>query len=168
MKKGRAQALRGSRTEFRRVRQASRARDYASEEWQAWLEGLAQTNDLFRKHDIDLTATRQAVFYRVGLCDGILQKRLKKWVGRSGASLTRNLDVLEELGLANRRRNPNNRRENQVWLTDWGRRTLDDLRKVLVRVPVSNGAAPCSANAQSSERSPSTRRATRSIRRGAN
>ncbi len=59
--------------------------------------------------------------------DGITQAQLGKLVRVPGYTTTRTLDELENLGLVERREDPNSRRAHNVYLTTNGRR----LRRVL-------------------------------------
>jgi DNA-binding MarR family transcriptional regulator len=123
------------------ARNATRQRG-APHEWRIWLNGMALTNERLRRADVELTATRQAIFYAVGLSDGALQKDIIKWLGRSRAAVTRNLDVLEKLELVRRRPDPDKRNRNRVWLTDWGRRMLEDIQRAVAAAANGSIAFP--------------------------
>lgn len=66
--------------------------------------------------------------------DGIQQKDLALRLGLREPSLVRLLDILQEGGLIERRSDETDRRAKLIFLTDAGRASVAQIRKILVRV----------------------------------
>lgn len=66
--------------------------------------------------------------------DGIQQKDLALRLGLREPSLVRLLDILQDGGLIERRADETDRRAKLVFLTDAGRASVIEIRKILVRV----------------------------------
>jgi MarR family transcriptional regulator for hemolysin len=66
--------------------------------------------------------------------DGLQQKDLALRAGLSEPSLVRLLDILEDGGLIERRADETDRRAKLIFLTDAGRASVAEIRKILTRV----------------------------------
>ncbi len=66
--------------------------------------------------------------------DGINQRQLGKALKFPEYSVSRNLDIMVSLGLAERRPDPDSRRAFLVYLTDSGRETAQRLPEIITRI----------------------------------
>jgi DNA-binding MarR family transcriptional regulator len=65
--------------------------------------------------------------------NGVTQQALCQSVGTDPSTMVATIDDLEAKGLVERRRNPQDRRAHALYITDQGRRTLTEGRKVARR-----------------------------------
>jgi MarR family transcriptional regulator, transcriptional regulator for hemolysin len=73
------------------------------------------------------TRAQWVVLFRLRACEGLSQVDLAEVLELQPISLVRLLDRLVEQGLLERRHDPRDRRANRLFLTDAGRRLVDDL-----------------------------------------
>jgi MarR family transcriptional regulator, transcriptional regulator for hemolysin len=73
------------------------------------------------------TRAQWVVLFRLRTQEGLSQVDLAEVLELQPISLVRLLDRLVEQGLLERRHDPNDRRANQLFLTEAGRRLVDDL-----------------------------------------
>lgn len=73
------------------------------------------------------TRAQWVVLFRLRACEGLSQVDLAEVLELQPISLVRLLDRLVEQGLLERRHDPKDRRANQLFLTDAGRRLVDEL-----------------------------------------
>lgn len=73
------------------------------------------------------TRAQWVVLFRLRACEGLSQVDLAEVLELQPISLVRLLDRLVEQGLLERRHDPRDRRANQLFLTEAGRRLVDEL-----------------------------------------
>jgi MarR family transcriptional regulator, transcriptional regulator for hemolysin len=73
------------------------------------------------------TRAQWVVLFRLRACEGLSQVDLADVLELQPISLVRLLDRLVEQGLLERRHDPRDRRANQLFLTEAGRRLVDEL-----------------------------------------
>lgn len=81
-----------------------------------------------------LTPARFAVLNLLGARDGVIQQQLSAEMGMDPSAMVKLINELEETGLADRRRRPNDRRAWEVSITGKGRRALDRARELASHV----------------------------------
>ena len=79
---------------------------------------------------IGLTPARFAVLNVLGARDGTIQQQLSADMGIDPSAMVKLINELEEAGLAERRRRPNDRRAWEVTITPKGRRTLQRAKRL--------------------------------------
>ena len=79
---------------------------------------------------IGLTPTLFAVLNVLGARDGTIQQQLSTDMGMDPSAMVKVINELEEAGLAERRRRPNDRRAWEVTITPAGRRTLQQAKQL--------------------------------------
>jgi MarR family transcriptional regulator for hemolysin len=90
---------------------------------------LVESSRILRNY-VDHRGTTRAqwvVLFRLRTQEGLSQVDLAEVLELQPISLVRLLDRLVEQGLLERRHDPNDRRANQLFLTEAGRRLVDDL-----------------------------------------
>jgi len=75
----------------------------------------------------DITSEQWVMLNRLSQKDGCNQKELSIESSKGQAAITRSLDILEKKGLIERRKSANDRREFLVFITNSGRRLLEDV-----------------------------------------
>jgi DNA-binding MarR family transcriptional regulator len=81
-----------------------------------------------------LTAARYDMLHALrGRKNGVAQRWLEELLGVTGATVSRMLGSLEDLGLVRREVDPSDRRCNWVWLTDEGLERLEAAYERVVR-----------------------------------
>ena len=83
---------------------------------------------------IDLTTAQFAVLNVLNARDATIQQQLSSDMGMDPSAMVKLINDLEEAGLAERRRRPNDRRAWQVTITPHGRRTLQQARQLAAQV----------------------------------
>ncbi len=83
---------------------------------------------------VGLTPALFAVLNVLGGGEGIIQQRLSSDMGIDPSAMVRLVDELEDAGLAERRRRPNDRRAWEVVITAKGRRALEQARRLASQV----------------------------------
>ncbi|MBU2613788.1 MarR family transcriptional regulator [Patescibacteria group bacterium] len=78
-----------------------------------------------RDKGIGLTPEQWGLLWKVARQEGCLQTDLADAVLKDHPNVTKMLDALEKRGLVDREPNPNDRRSNEVWLTEAGKALLD-------------------------------------------
>ena len=79
---------------------------------------------------IGLTPAQFAVLNVLGARDGTIQQQLSADMGIDPSAMVKLINELEEAGLAERRRRPNDRRAWEVTITPKGRRTLQRAKRL--------------------------------------
>ena len=97
--------------------------------WRASHTGTAQALG-----SIGLTPTVFAVLNVLGARDGTIQQQLSTDMGIDPSAMVKLINELEEAGLAQRRRRPNDRRAWEVKITPKGRQTLQHARQLAADV----------------------------------
>jgi DNA-binding MarR family transcriptional regulator len=82
---------------------------------------------------IGLTPALFALLNVLGARQGIIQQQLSSDMGIDPSAMVKLINELEEAGLAQRRRRPNDRRAWEVAITSKGRRTLERARRLASR-----------------------------------
>ena len=83
---------------------------------------------------IGLTPALFAVLNVLGAREGAIQQQLSSDMGIDPSAMVKLINELEEAGLAERRRRPNDRRAWEVAITPKGRRTLERARRLASQV----------------------------------
>jgi DNA-binding MarR family transcriptional regulator len=83
---------------------------------------------------IGLTPALFALLNVLGPREGTIQQQLSADMGIDPSAMVKLINELEEAGLADRRRRPNDRRAWEVAITAKGRRTLERARRLAVQV----------------------------------
>ncbi|MBV9310555.1 MAG: MarR family transcriptional regulator [Solirubrobacterales bacterium] len=83
---------------------------------------------------IGLTPALFALLNVLGARDGTIQQQLSSDMGIDPSAMVKLIDELEDAGLAERRRRPNDRRAWEVAITARGRRILERARDLVSRV----------------------------------
>lgn len=93
---------------------------------------------------LGLTPALFGVLNVIGAHDGTIQQQLSADMGIDPSAMVKLINELEEAGLAQRRRRPNDRRAWEVAITAKGRRTLQRARRSASQVEdeVLSGLAP--------------------------
>ena len=76
--------------------------------------------------DFDITTEQWTVLNRLLQKDGYNQKELSIDSFKEQAAITRTLDILENKGLVERKKSPADRREYLVYITEKGKRLLEE------------------------------------------
>ena len=76
--------------------------------------------------DMDITSGQWVTLKRLSEKDGYNQKELSKISFKEQAAITRSLDLLEKKGLIERRKSQNDRREYLIYITESGRKLLEE------------------------------------------
>ena len=107
--------------------------------WRASHTRTAQALD-----SLGLTPALLGVLNVIGARDGTIQQQLSADMGIDPSAMVKLINELEEAGLAQRRRRPNDRRAWEVAITAKGRRTLQRARRSASQVEgeVLSGLAP--------------------------
>lgn len=77
-----------------------------------------------------LTPEQWAVLYRIRERDAQIQKEIAERAGKDNPTTTRILDLLEAKGFIERRAGQRDRRSFEVFITDKGRRTVDEVSPI--------------------------------------
>ena len=83
---------------------------------------------------IDLTPALFALLNVLGARDRAIQQQLSSDMGIDPSAMVKLINELEDAGLADRRRRPNDRRAWEVTITAKGRRTLERARQLVMEV----------------------------------
>jgi DNA-binding MarR family transcriptional regulator len=83
---------------------------------------------------LGLTPALFAVLNVLGAREGTIQQQLSSDMGIDPSAMVKLINELEEAGLADRRRRPNDRRAWEVTITPKGRRTLQRARRLAAQV----------------------------------
>ena len=83
---------------------------------------------------LDLTPALFAVLNVLGAREGTIQQQLSSDMGIDPSAMVKLINELEDAGLADRRRRPNDRRAWEVTITPKGRRTLQRARRLASQV----------------------------------
>jgi MarR family transcriptional regulator for hemolysin len=83
-----------------------------------------------RSRKLGLSRSQWSVLARLSIRSGIQQKELADLMDIKPITLTRHLDRLESEGWIERRNHPNDRRANNVYLTEKGKSVIGNLRKI--------------------------------------
>ena len=83
---------------------------------------------------IGLTPALFAVLNVLGARDGTIQQQLSFDMGIDPSAMVKLINELENVGLAERRRRPNDRRAWEVAITPKGRRTLERARRLASQI----------------------------------
>ena len=83
-----------------------------------------------RVAELDLTPPQAGLLRAIALGPGRSQQALARYLGTPATRLVALVDGLEQRGLVERRRNPDDRRLYAVYLTDAGRRFMGELSRV--------------------------------------
>src|SRR5579875_3888088 len=83
---------------------------------------------------VGLTPPLFAVLNVVGAREGTIQQQLSSDMGIDPSAMVKLINELEQAGLAERRRRPNDRRAWEVTITPKGRRVLQRARRLVSRV----------------------------------
>lgn len=73
---------------------------------------------LFREHQLDITVEQWSVLVHLWKEDGVSQQALCNKTFRDKPSITRLIDNLEKMGMAERRQKENDKRVNCIFLTE--------------------------------------------------
>jgi DNA-binding MarR family transcriptional regulator len=79
---------------------------------------------------LDLTPAVFAVLNVLGAREGTIQQQLSTDMGMDPSAMVKLINELEEAGLAERRRRPNDRRAWEVTITPGGRKTLQQAKRL--------------------------------------
>ena len=85
-------------------------------------------------NSIGLTPALFALLNVIGAREGTIQQQLSSEMGIDPSAMVKLINELEEVGLAERRRRPNDRRAWEVVVTPKGRRTLERARRLASEV----------------------------------
>jgi MarR family transcriptional regulator, lower aerobic nicotinate degradation pathway regulator len=99
-----------------------------------WLWRASHTRTAEALDSIGLTTALFAVLNVLGARDGTIQQQLSSDMGTDPSAMVKLINGLEEAGLAERRRRPNDRRAWEVVITAKGRRTLERARRLAAQV----------------------------------
>ena len=83
---------------------------------------------------VGLTPTVFAVLNVLGAREGTIQQQLSADMGIDPSAMVKVINELEEAGLAERRRRPNDRRAWEVTITPTGRQTLQQAKQLAAEV----------------------------------
>ena len=83
---------------------------------------------------VGLTSALFAVLNVLGAREGTIQQQLSSDMGIDPSAMVKLINELEQAGLAERRRRPNDRRAWEVVITPQGRRTLERARRLASQV----------------------------------
>ena len=97
-----------------------------------WRASHTRTAELL--DSIDLTTALFALLNVLGAREGTIQQQLSSDMGIDPSAMVKLINELEEAGLAERRRRPNDRRAWEVVITATGRRTLERARRLATQV----------------------------------
>jgi DNA-binding MarR family transcriptional regulator len=97
-----------------------------------WRASHTRTAELL--DSIDLTTALFALLNVLGAREGTIQQQLSSDMGIDPSAMVKLINELEEAGLAERRRRPNDRRAWEVVITAKGRRTLQRARRLATQV----------------------------------
>jgi len=97
-----------------------------------WRASHTRTAELL--DSIDLTTALFALLNVLGAREGTIQQQLSSDMGIDPSAMVKLINELEEAGLAERRRRPNDRRAWEVVITAKGRRTLERARRFATQV----------------------------------
>jgi DNA-binding MarR family transcriptional regulator len=92
-----------------------------------WRALHTRTADAFAR--LGITPALFAVLNVLGAREGTIQQQLSSDMGIDPSAMVKLINELEEAGLADRRRRPNDRRAWEVTITPKGRRTLQRARR---------------------------------------
>jgi len=99
-----------------------------------WLWRASHTPTADALDSIGLTTALFAVLNVVGARDGTIQQQLSADMDTDPSAMVKLINSLEEAGLVERRRRPNDRRAWEVVITVKGRRTLKRGRRLAAQV----------------------------------
>jgi len=99
-----------------------------------WLWRASHTRTAEALDSIGLTTALFAVLNVVGARDGTIQQQLSADMDTDPSAMVKLINSLEEAGLVERRRRPNDRRAWEVVITVKGRRTLKRGRRLAAQV----------------------------------
>lgn len=97
-----------------------------------WRASHTRTEEAFES--IGLTSALFAVLNVLGAREGAIQQQLSSEMGIDPSAMVKLINELEEAGLAERRRRPNDRRAWEVVITPQGRRALERARGLASQV----------------------------------
>lgn len=97
-----------------------------------WRASHTRTADALNA--IGLTPALFALLNVLGAREGTIQQQLSSDMGIDPSAMVKLINELEEAGLAERRRRPNDRRAWEVVITAKGRRTLEQGRRLTAQV----------------------------------
>jgi DNA-binding MarR family transcriptional regulator len=94
----------------------------------------SHTRTAERLNSIGLTPALFALLNVLGAREATIQQELSSDMGIDPSAMVKLINELEEAGLAERRRRPNDRRAWEVVITPEGRRTLERARRLAIQV----------------------------------
>jgi DNA-binding MarR family transcriptional regulator len=97
-----------------------------------WRASHTRTADALTS--VGLTPALFAVLNVLGAREGTIQQQLSSDMGIDPSAMVKLINELEEAGLADRRRRPNDRRAWEVTITPKGRRTLQRAKRLASQV----------------------------------
>jgi DNA-binding MarR family transcriptional regulator len=97
-----------------------------------WRASHTRTADALTS--LGLTTAQFAVLNVLHAREGTIQQQLSSDMGMDPSAMVKLINELEEAGLAERRRRPNDRRAWEVTITPKGRRTLQQARHLAAQV----------------------------------
>ena len=86
------------------------------------------------KSDLDLTSSQWKVILALNLFNGISQKELAGKIYVDGSTLVPIIDKMEKGGLVERKPDPNDRRNNLIFLTKKSKSTVDSIIKIILEL----------------------------------
>ncbi len=87
--------------------------------------------ELFKENDLDLTKEQMIVLKKLHDNDGISQNELALLIFRNKSSLTRLLSKMEKKNYIIKKQCKDDKRINQVYLTDFGKDTFKKVKPIL-------------------------------------
>jgi len=91
-------------------------------------------HEALQQHGLDLTKEQMIVLKKLHQQDGLNQNELARLTWRDKSSLARLLAKMEQKAYIRREQLPSDKRINQVFLTDTGRRIFESTRPVIQEI----------------------------------
>ena len=86
------------------------------------------------KNELDLTSSQWKVILALNYFNGISQKELASKIFVDGSTLVPVIDKMENNGLVERKPDPNDRRNNLIFLTKKSESTIDSITEIVLQL----------------------------------
>lgn len=88
---------------------------------------------IFKKNKYDITPEQYGILYILTKKDGLYQRQLSQILLKDRPNVTRMLDILEGKDFVYKKSDPNNRRITKVFITDDGKKLVEEIHPVLAK-----------------------------------
>lgn len=101
-------------------------------------------NEIFKEHEVSLSAEQGILMFHINHNEGISQNALADHMMKDKPSITRAVDQLEQMGFVMRVADPRDRRVKLLYMSPQGKKIMPDFLKLAVKLEedATSGISP--------------------------